>query len=275
MSIFRPPGTAAPAVMGIVNVTPDSFSDGGLLQSAEAALAHALRLIEQGANILDIGGESTRPGATPVPANVELARVIPLITALRAQWGGPISIDTMKPEVAQAAVAAGATMWNDVTALSHTPDSLQTAVDLGCDLVLMHMQGGPQTMQQAPSYEDVVSEVMDWLGARADEAISAGIGRHRIWLDPGIGFGKAPYHNLALTAGMNRLAVLGFPILYGASRKRIIQSVDGTATAPLDRLGGSIALALEAARQGADIIRVHDVRETVQALKMQAALRDH
>ena len=273
MSVFRASSAVAPAIMGIVNVTPDSFSDGGHLSSPETALAHALRLIEQGADILDIGGESTRPGATPVPADEEIARVIPLITALRTQWAGPISIDTMKPEVARAAVAAGATMWNDVTALSHSPDSLQAAVELGCDVILMHMQGQPQTMQQAPTYEDVVSDVTNWLGARADEAMSAGVSRDCIWLDPGIGFGKTPEHNLALTAGLQKLTVLGFPILYGASRKRTIQSVDSTATDPLDRLGGSIALALEAARQGADIIRVHDVRETVQALRMQAALR--
>lgn len=273
MNVFRASATAAPAVMGIVNVTPDSFSDGGQLSSAEAALAHALRLVDQGAHILDIGGESTRPGATPVPIDHELARVIPLITALRARWAGPISIDTMKPEVARAAVGAGATMWNDVTALSHSPDSLQTAADLHCDLVLMHMQGQPQTMQQAPAYEDVVSEVIHWLGTRADAAIAAGVDRDRIWLDPGIGFGKTPAHNLALTAGLQKLTVLGFPILYGASRKRTIQSVDSTATNPLDRLGGSIALALEAARQGADVIRVHDVRETVQALRMQSALQ--
>ena len=273
MSIFRASGTAAPAIMVIVNVTPDSFSDGGKLSSAEAALAHALQLVDQGAHILDIGGESTRPGASPIPADEELARVISLITALRAQWDGPISIDTMKPGVARAAVAAGATMWNDVTALSHSPHSPQTAADLRCDLVLMHMRGVPRTMQQAPAYEDVVSDVIDWLGARAEEAIAAGVDRDRIWLDPGIGFGKTPDHNLALTAGLQRLAVLGFPILFGASRKRLIESVDSTATDPLDRLGGSIALALEAVRQGADIIRVHDVRETAQALRMQAALR--
>ncbi|MBB5746654.1 dihydropteroate synthase [Brevundimonas variabilis] len=271
---FRPVGTGAPKIMGIVNVTPDSFSDGGRLSSTEAAVAHALKLIEQGADILDIGGESTRPGATPVPVEEETARVVPLIMALRDRWAGPISIDTMKPQVAQAAVGAGATMWNDVTALSHAPDSLRTAADLGCDVVLMHMQGAPQTMQQAPLYADVVSEVVDWLGARAEMAIAAGVRRERIWLDPGIGFGKTPNHNLALTAGLRQLSGLGYPVLYGASRKRVIQSVDSTAADPLDRLGGSIALALEAARQGADIIRVHDVRETVQALRIQAALRD-
>lgn len=261
-----------PKVMGIVNVTPDSFSDGGQLTSVAGALAHALRMTEQGADLLDIGGESTRPGARPVAAGEEIDRVIPLIAALRAHWGGPISIDTMKPEVAHAAVAAGATMWNDVTALTHAPDSLSTAADLGCDVVLMHMQGEPLTMQNAPSYDDVVSDVVAGLAARAAAAIAAGVDRGRIWLDPGIGFGKTPGHNLVLTMALPSLAGLGFPILYGASRKRMIQVVDPTAVDPGDRIGGSIALALEAARQGAAIVRVHDVRETVQALRLQAAL---
>ncbi len=262
-----------PRVMGIVNVTPDSFSDGGRLTTVDAALAHALRLIEQGADILDIGGESTRPGATPVPAEDETARVVPLIAAIRARWPGPISIDTLKPAVARAAVTVGATMWNDVTALSHAPDSLTTAADLGCDVVLMHMQGQPQTMQAAPTYDDVVAEVVAWLAARAQAAIAAGVAHDRIWLDPGIGFGKTPTHNLALTTGLPALAVLGFPIVYGASRKRMIQSLDRTALDPTDRIGGSLALALEAARRGADIVRVHDVRETVQALRVQSALQ--
>ncbi len=262
-----------PRVMGIVNVTPDSFSDGGRLTTVDAALAHALRLIEQGADILDVGGESTRPGATPVPADEEIARVVPLIAAVRVRWPGPISIDTMKPVVARAAIAAGATMWNDVTALSHTPDSLPTAADLGCDVVLMHMKGEPQTMQGAPAYDDVVAEVVTHLSARAEAAMAAGVARDRIWLDPGIGFGKTPAHNLALTVGLPALAALGFPIVYGASRKRMIQSLDRTALDPTDRIGGSLALALEAARQGADIVRVHDVRETVQALRVQSALQ--
>ncbi|MFN3932811.1 MAG: dihydropteroate synthase [Brevundimonas sp.] len=263
---------AAPRVMGIVNVTPDSFSDGGRLASVEAAVAHGLRLIEQGADLLDIGGESTRPGADPVDAADETARVVPVIAGLRARWPGSISVDTMKPAVARAAVAAGATMWNDVAALGFAPDGLATAVDLGCDVVLMHMKGEPRTMQAAPHYDDVVAEVTDWLLARADAALAAGVARERIWLDPGLGFGKTAQHNLALTAHLDRLVSTGFPVLYGASRKRTIQAVDSTATDPADRLGGSLALALEAARRGAAILRVHDVRETVQALALQAAV---
>ncbi len=261
-----------PRVMGIVNVTPDSFSDGGRLADVEAAVAHALTLVEQGADILDIGGESTRPGADPVPVADEIARVVPVIEAIRALWPGPISIDTMKPEVARAAVAAGATMWNDVTALSFAADSPATAADLGCDVVLMHMKGEPRTMQAAPAYDDVVAEVCGELAERAQVAMAAGVARNRIWLDPGIGFGKTVQHNLALTRNLPALAALDFPILFGASRKRMIQTLDAAATAPSDRLGGSIALALGAARRGADIVRVHDVRETVQALKVQAAL---
>lgn len=259
-------------VMGIVNVTPDSFSDGGRLGTVQAALAHALRLAEEGADILDIGGESTRPGADPVDTVQEIDRVVPVIQGLRANWPGPISIDTMKPAVARAAVFAGATMWNDVTALGFAPDSRATAAELGCDVVLMHMRGVPRTMQSDPRYYDVVAEVADWLSARARAAVDAGVARDRIWLDPGIGFGKTASHNLALTAHLDQLVQTGFPVLYGASRKRTIQSVDPTATDPLDRLGGSLALALEAARRGASILRVHDVRETVQALAVQAAV---
>ncbi|HEY1225198.1 MAG TPA: dihydropteroate synthase [Brevundimonas sp.] len=259
-------------VMGIVNVTPDSFSDGGRLASVEAAVAHGLRLVADGADILDIGGESTRPGAEPVSVEDEIARVVPVAEGLRAAWPGPISIDTMKPDAARAAVAAGATIWNDVTALTHAPDSLSMAAELGCDVVLMHMQGEPRTMQADPRYDDVAAEVADWLATRAKAAMAAGVARERIWLDPGIGFGKTAAHNLALTAHLDRLAATGFPVLYGASRKRTIKAIDPSATDPSDRLGGSLALALAAARNGAAIIRVHDVRETVQALKVQSAL---
>ena len=259
-------------VMGIVNVTPDSFSDGGRHTGTQAVVEHGLQLVEQGADILDVGGESTRPGAEPGDAAAEIARVVPVIEGLRARWPGPISVDTMKPDTARAAVAAGATMWNDVAALGWSPDAAAVAADLGCDVVLMHMQGEPRTMQADPRYEDVVAEVADWLVARAEAAIAAGVARDRIWLDPGIGFGKTVAHNLALTARLDRLAATGFPVLYGASRKRTIQSIDPTAADPLDRLGGSLALALEAARRGAGIVRVHDVRETVQALELQAAV---
>lgn len=265
---------ARPSVMGIVNVTPDSFSDGGRLSSVGGAVAHGLGLVEQGADLLDVGGESTRPGAAPVGAAEEIARVVPVIEGLRAAWAGPISVDTMKPAVARAAVAAGATMWNDVAALGYAADGPATAAELGCDVVLMHMKGEPRTMQDAPHYDDVVGEVTGWLLARAEAAMAAGVARERIWLDPGIGFGKSAAHNLALTAHLERLTQTGFPVLYGASRKRTIRSIDPSAVEAGDRLGGSLALALEAARRGADIIRVHDVRETVQALRVQAAVTE-
>jgi len=196
-----------PKVMGIVNVTPDSFSDGGRLGSVAAAVAHGLTLVEQGADVLDVGGESTRPGADPVPVDVELERVLPVIAGLRAAWAGPISIDTMKPEVARAAVATGATIWNDVTALSHSPDSLGGAAELGCEVVLMHMRGEPRTMQAEPRYDDVVAEVVAWLSDRAEAAVAAGVARDRIWLDPGIGFGKTAAHNLALTRNLSLIHI--------------------------------------------------------------------
>lgn len=261
-----------PRIMGIVNVTPDSFSDGGRLGSLHAAVAHGLKLVQDGADVLDIGGESTRPGAVPVSVDEEIERVIPVIEHLGRQVAVPISIDTMKPEVAAAAIGAGAVIWNDVTALTFSPESLPTAARLGCEVILMHMQGQPQTMQADPRYDDVVAEVGDWLLNRASLARQAGVGQARIWLDPGIGFGKTQAHNLALTAGLGSLVSKGFPVLYGASRKRLIQAVDPMASDPGERLGGSIALALESARQGAAMIRVHDVRETCQALKIQAAL---
>ncbi len=266
------PDGGVPLVMGIVNVTPDSFSDGGRWATTERAVEQALRLAEQGADVLDIGGESTRPGADPVTEGQEIDRVAPVISAIRARWDGVISIDTMKPAVARAAVAAGAAMWNDVTALTHAPDSAAVAAELGCDVVLMHMKGEPRTMQADPRYDDVVAEVAAYLNDRAQAAMAAGVARDRIWLDPGIGFGKTLAHNMALTAHLQTLTALGFPVLYAASRKRTIQAIDPTATQADDRLGGSLALALEGARRGARMVRVHDVRETVQALKVQAAV---
>jgi dihydropteroate synthase len=225
--------------MGIVNVTPDSFSDGGAHLAPEAALAHARRLIAEGAELLDVGGESTRPGAEPVAAEVEIARVVPLIAALRKETAAPLSIDTMKPEVARAAVAAGASIWNDVTALRHAPQSLDVAAELRCEVVLMHMQGEPRSMQQAPHYDDVVAEVCDFLAARAQAAITAGVAPERIWLDPGIGFGKHRIrHNLPLLAGLEKVTALGFPVLLGASRKSFIGALDPSAARPADRLGG-------------------------------------
>lgn len=259
--------------MGVVNATPDSFSDGGRFSSEAAAVAHGLRLLDEGADLLDLGGESTRPGAAPVPQAEELARVVPVVRGLRAaRPDAVIAIDTMKPAVARAAVAAGAQIWNDVTALSFAPDSLETAAELGCGVVLMHMQGAPATMQIAPAYDDVVAEVSAFLVRRIQAAVAAGVAPSRIWLDPGIGFGKRLEHNLALLRNLDRLAALGFPLLLGLSRKRTIQQIDETATDPLDRLGGSIAGALWCATHGAAAVRVHDVRQTAQALKVWRTL---
>lgn len=259
--------------MGILNATPDSFSDGGRFLAPDAALVQARAMIADGAEILDLGAESTRPGAEPVPADVEIARLVPLIQALRGESDVPISVDTMKPQVARAAVAAGATIWNDVTALQYAPESLATAAELGCDVILMHMQGEPRTMQAEPRYDDVVAEVCAALLARAEAAMAAGVARERIWLDPGVGFGKhRTRHNLPLMAGLAQVTALGFPVLLGASRKSFIGAVDGEAPAD-QRLGGSIAAALVGAEAGVAAVRVHDVRETAQALKVWAAIR--
>jgi dihydropteroate synthase len=258
--------------MGIVNVTPDSFSDGGRYLGHDAALAHGRKLIADGADILDIGGESTRPGAQPVDEAEEIARTVPLIAAIRAESGIPISIDTMKPAVARAAVAAGATIWNDVAALRFSADAPAVAADLGCEVVLMHMLGEPRTMQDDPRYEDVVAEVEAFLLARAAAAEAAGVAREKIWLDPGIGFGKTVDHNLALLTALPRLCGHGYRVLLGASRKRFIAALDPLANQADDRLGGSLAAALHGARSGAVAVRVHDVRETVQALSVQGAL---
>ncbi|MGH6964071.1 MAG: dihydropteroate synthase, partial [Phenylobacterium sp.] len=227
--------------MGVLNATPDSFSDGGRFAAPDAALAHARRLIADGADILDVGGESTRPGAAPVDEAEEIARVEPLIRELAAQTKARISIDTMKPAVARAAVAAGAVIWNDITALRHAPDSLATAAALGCDVVLMHMQGEPGTMQAEPHYDDVVSEVAAFLAERAEAAMAAGVQRGRIWVDPGIGFGKHMVrHNVPLLAGLDRIVGLGFPVLLGVSRKSFISALDGGGRDADQRLGGSI-----------------------------------
>ena len=271
-----------PLVMGVVNVTPDSFSDGGRFLDAAAALAHARRLIAEGADMIDIGGESTRPGAEPVPEAEEIARVVPLIEQIHRESPVRISIDTMKPAVARAAVAAGADLWNDVSALGWSADSPSVAADLGCDVALMHMRGDPRTMQQDPQYEDVVAEVGDFLATRAAAAMAAGVGREKIWLDPGIGFGKDrgvgadawPEHNLALLRHLDQLVASGFPILLGVSRKRFIRAIDDTAASADDRLGGSLAAALWGVSRGAKALRVHDVRETVQALKVWAAIEE-
>lgn len=258
-------------IMGVVNATSDSFSDGGRYLEPQAAVGHALALLAAGADILDIGGESTRPGAEPVSEAEEASRVVPVIAALACK-GATISVDTMKPSVARAAVAAGATIWNDVTALGYAADSLETAAELGCEVVLMHMQGEPRTMQAAPSYQDVVAEVCSFLHQRAEAALSAGVPRDRIWLDPGIGFGKRLQDNLALLAAMDQIAALSFPVLLGVSRKRFIAGLDPSAQAPQDRLAGSLAAILACAEHVA-AVRVHDVAETRQALRVWDAVR--
>jgi dihydropteroate synthase len=258
--------------MGVVNVTPDSFSDGGRFFDEAAAVSHALTLVEQGADMLDVGGESTRPGSEPVSEPDEIARVVPVIRAIRRQTQVPISVDTMKPAVAREAVQAGASMWNDVTALTHGADSLAVAAELGCEVALMHMQGEPRTMQEAPHYDDVVEEVRAYLAGRAQAALAAGVARERIWLDPGIGFGKDLGHNLELLKNLDRITALGFPVLLGVSRKRFVANLDPAATRPEDRLGGSLAAALFGAGKGAAAVRVHDVRETKQALRVWSSL---
>ncbi|MFV3075867.1 dihydropteroate synthase [Niveispirillum fermenti] len=260
-----------PIIMGIVNVTPDSFSDGGDHDSTEAAIAHGRRLRAEGADILDVGGESTRPGAAPVPVAVEIARVVPVIRALAAE-GAVISIDTRHAAVMKAAAVAGARIINDVTALTGDPDSAEVAAATGLPVVLMHIQGEPQTMQDAPRYHDVTAEVFDWLAARIAAAVAAGIGRERIAIDPGIGFGKDLTHNIDLLSRTGVLHGLGCPILIGVSRKRFIAGLS-RGEAPRDRVAGSIAAALYTLGQGAHILRVHDVAATVQAVAVWQALQ--
>jgi dihydropteroate synthase len=258
-----------PAVMGIVNVTPDSFSDGGKFSAADNAIAHGLALAAQGAAILDIGGESTRPGATPVSLEVELRRVIPVIEGLSAQIQIPISIDTYKPEVMRAAIAAGASIVNDVLALQQ-PGALEAVAASDAGVCLMHSQGTPQTMQADPQYQDVVSEVADFLRMRMAAAEAAGIPRARIMLDPGFGFGKRSMHNIALLRALPSLCALGPPLLVGLSRKSVLGRISGNDVNA--RLHSSIAAAVIAAMKGARILRVHDVDATVEALSIVTAM---
>jgi dihydropteroate synthase len=260
-------------IMGVVNVTPDSFSDGGRYASAEAAIAHGRRLADEGAHILDIGGESTRPGADPAPVDVELRRVMPVIEGLAGKTGAIISIDTRKPDVARAAAAAGASIWNDVSALTFAPASLKTAAGLDCKIVLMHAAGDPRTMQDNPYYDDVVEAVYAFLARRIETCLAAGIAPDRLIVDPGIGFGKTLDHNLQLLANLDRFLGLGAPVLVGASRKRFIAALDRSGPAE-ERLGGSLAAAVEGWRRGASILRVHDVAATRQALAVTAAIEN-
>ena len=266
----RPLKLDRPRVMGIVNVTPDSFSDGGDHDTLEAAVAHGLRLAEEGADVLDIGGESTRPGADEVPVEEELRRVIPVIERLARESHLPISIDTSKPEVMRAAVAAGAGMINDVYALRRE-GALDAAAALGVPVVLMHMQGEPRSMQSAPDYDDVVAEVHRFLAERIFAAEMAGIAKKRIVIDPGFGFGKTLAHNLSLLAQLERYAELGVPVLAGLSRKKSIGELTGREVAS-ERVHGSVAAHLIAAQRGARLLRVHDVAATVDALKVWQAV---
>jgi dihydropteroate synthase len=259
-----------PRVMGIVNVTPDSFSDGGAHDTTEAAVAHGLQLVAEGADLLDIGGESTRPGSAPVSLEEELRRVIPVIEQLARQTAVPISIDTFKPEVMRAAVAAGAGMINDIHALRQE-GALAAAAELGVPVVLMHMQGEPGSMQDTPQYDDVVAEVHRFLADRMFSAEMAGIAKKNLVIDLGFGFGKTTEHNMILLARSARFLELGVPMLAGLSRKRSIGELTGREQ-PRERVAGSVAAHLIAAQRGAMILRVHDVAATVDALKVWAAV---
>ena len=254
--------------MGIVNVTPDSFSDGGLYLDPGKAVEHGLELLEAGAQVLDVGGESTRPGAAEVPADEEMARVVPVIERLAGR--APVSIDTTKASVAEAAIAAGATIVNDVSALRADPEMAGVCADRGVSVVLMHMIGTPRTMQDDPRYDDVVEEVAGFLGERALFAESEGIDAGSIWVDPGIGFGKTVEHNLALIAATGRFAELGYPVLVGPSRKAFIGRIDGSGVE--DRLGGTIAACLAARAGGAAMVRVHDVGAVSQAIRIAESI---
>lgn len=258
-----------PVIMGVLNVTPDSFSDGGRFLSPADALERALRMEAEGADIIDIGGESTRPGADEVPWEQELERVVPIIEALTGRVDVAVSIDTSKPHVMREAVAAGAVIINDVHAL-RTAGALEVASELGAGVCLMHMQGTPRTMQASPSYDDVVSEVRAFLEDRVQACLRAGIARNSLIVDPGFGFGKRLEHNLELLRGLGRLCEMGLPVLAGLSRKSFVGKITGSGID--DRAFGSVAFALAAVAEGASIVRVHDVKATADALKVWQAV---
>lgn len=271
----RPPiagiGMDTPRIMGILNVTPDSFSDGGLFVGADAAIAQARQMMGEGADILDIGGESTRPGAMTVDINEEIARTAPVIKELTAQGCAPISIDTRKGRVAEAALGAGARIINDVAAMTFDDEMVHVAAATDAPICLMHAQGDPETMQDAPTYDDVVLDVFDFLSKRILVAEAAGIRRDRIIVDPGIGFGKTLAQNLLLLQNLSIFQGFGCPVLLGASRKRFIGTI-GNAPDAQDRMPGSVAIALHGARQGMQILRVHDTLATRQALSLHMAV---
>ena len=257
-------------IMGVLNITPDSFSDGGQTLGLDAALHRAEAMVTAGAAVIDVGGESTRPGAAPVGAEEEIRRVVPVISAIAARFPVPVSVDTSKPQVMCAAVAAGAGIINDVRAL-RMPGALEAAARLQVPVCLMHMQREPETMQQGPSYGDVVGEVVAFLQARMTACGAAGIPEDRILLDPGFGFGKTLTHNLALLAGLGAIAALGPPVVVGLSRKSMIGTLTGRPVTA--RIAGSLAAAVLAVERGAALVRAHDVAETVDALAVLAALR--
>jgi dihydropteroate synthase len=259
-----------PRVMGIVNVTPDSFSDGGALFELDAAIGHCLKLEAEGAEILDIGGESSRPGSEPVTLEDELRRVVPLVAKVRSKTQTTLSVDTMKPAVARACLQEGVDIINDITGLAD-PQMIEVAAEFGAGVVLMHMKGLPKSMQDAPSYDDVVKEVSDFLAERIDRAIAGGIRRDQIAIDPGIGFGKTIEHNLSLLRNLRHFDSLGCTILVGTSRKRFLGTLTGREVS--DRVVGSVVSSLLAIQGGADVVRVHDVSPMVDAVKVYAALQ--
>lgn len=258
-----------PKLMGIVNVTPDSFSDGGVYLDPAAAIRHGEELVGDGADILDVGGESTRPGAEAVSADEELRRVLPVVEGL-VGGGAVVSVDTSKLAVAEVALDAGAAIVNDVTALRGDPEIGALCAARGARLVLMHMRGDPRTMQESPSYDDVVDDVRAFLAERLEAALAAGVAEERIWLDPGIGFGKTLEHNLELLRRLGELRELGRPLVVGVSRKSFIGKIDGSPVG--ERLGGTIAASVLVAAEGADVLRVHDVAEAAQALQVAQAI---
>ncbi len=258
-----------PRVMGVLNVTPDSFSDGGRFLDRELALRHAERLVDEGADVLDVGGESTRPGAKPVSLDEESTRVLPLIERLRAEFDVPISIDTSKPELMSLAVAAGAKLINDVSALS-APRAIEVLAPLDVPICLMHMQGEPRTMQQAPQYGDVVADIIKYLGDRVVACEAGGICRQRLLIDPGFGFGKSLQHNLAVLSRLREFANLRLPLLVGLSRKSMLGRLTNRPVE--ERLAASVAAAVVAVERGAQIVRVHDVAATVDALQVWQAV---
>jgi dihydropteroate synthase len=264
-----PGGNPVTKLMGIVNVTPDSFSDGGLFLDHGRAIEHALELIRDGADLVDVGGESTRPGAPAVPVEQELERVVPVLAGLRDSTA-PISIDTSKAAVAEAALEAGASIVNDVTALRSDPELAAICAERDCGVVLMHMKGTPRTMQERPAYGDVVDEVRRFLAERIEFATAEGVAEERIWIDPGIGFGKTVDHNLELLRRLGELRDLGRPLVVGTSRKSFIGSLTGREVD--ERLGGTIASNVLALRAGADVLRVHDLAEVREAIRVAEAI---